>query len=300
VRRLLPFLIAVAIAAAPFAHAASSDLPPCPAYQALLDQNLEVLWANDPSTTPPTRRPVLTTFDYARLALQSDGRAKLDAARKELLEVRVSRLGPAARTAWAINAYNFLVIDGIVQRGFPGGTPVASILDIAGQIPRSLRGGETTDFGFFGAPLATIEGKEYSLNQIERHYLLGDFDSDSLPPPASLDPRIHFALTCGARGGPPIHPRAYRPETLDAQLEDITRGALLGSKHFRWNGMNRELAVSQIFESHPTDFGGPDSAFTFAMRHIPPRTAEQIRTAGITKIPSYIGMDWSLNQTPSR
>lgn len=257
-------------------HATPSDaLPPCPEYQALLDQNSNVLWASDPGVTPPVRRPVLSTFDYARLALYPDGKAKLAAVRKELLDIRPSRLGPQARTAWAINTHNFLVIDAIVKYGFPEARPVSSVRDI------SIGGAS-----LYQAPLAVIEGHSYSLEKFEAMF--------------SSDPRAHFALTTGARGGPPLHPQAYRPETLDAQLDDVTRGALLGSKHLRWNGMSKQLAVSQIFEWHGSDFGGPDSAFAFVLAHIPPRTADQIRAAGIAKIPGFIDCEWTLNQTPSR
>jgi hypothetical protein len=48
------------------------------------------------------------------------------------------------------------------------------------------------------------------------------------------------------------------------------------------------------------DFGGPDSAFAFVLSHVPARTADQIRAAGITKIPGYIECEWTLNQTPQR
>eukprot|EP00960_Hanusia_phi_P042458 755503-Hanusia_phi.AAC.7 len=37
----------------------------------------------------------------------------------------------------------------------------------------------------------------------------------------TADPRIHFALNCGARGCPPI--RFYRGEDLDAMLSTATR-----------------------------------------------------------------------------
>jgi len=292
-------LVAPVFVQNPVVHATPADaLPPCPAYQALLDQSLTVLRAKDGDV----QRPVMTTFDYARLALYPDGKARLDAARKQLFEIRPSRLGPAARTAWAINAYNFLVIDGIVKHGFPGGKPVPSVRDIAiKEASVQGEGNEWMRTPLFNAPLAMIEGNSCTLAQLEHHFLFGDFDRASgAPPPASLDPRIHFALTSGARGGAPLHPQAYRPETLDAQLEDVTRGALLGSKHLRWNGMTKELAVSQVFEWHAADFGGADSAFAFLMKHIPARAADQIRAAGITKFSAYIECEWTLNQTSQR
>jgi hypothetical protein len=287
-------LVAPVFVQNPVVHATPADaLPPCPAYQALLDQGLTVLYAKDGDV----QRPVMTTFDYARLALYPDGKAKLDVVRKELLSVRPSRLGASARAAWAINVYNFAVIDGIAKHGFPGGKPVASVRDID-FTPDTQEHPLAEEF--FNFPVAAIEGNGYTLNAIEWHFLFGDFDGTSVPLPASLDPRVHFALNRGMRGSPPLHPQAYRPETLDAQLEDVTRGALLGSKHLRWNGMTKDLAVSQIFEWYAADFGGPDSAFAFVTAHIPARTANEIRAAGITKIPGYIECEWTLNQTTQR
>jgi len=298
-------LVAPVFVQHPVVYAAPADaLPPCPAYQALLDQYLTVLSAKDGEV----QRPVMTTFDYARLALYPDGKDKLDAARKELFAVKPARLAPAARVAWGINAHNFAVIDAIVNYGFPGGKPVASVRDIRSQSDvRPLEVNQDSH----GNPVVTPESPWPG---DPRQPLLGSdaddgFDAieqsipaprDPLAPPQMLDPRVHFALTRGTRGSPPLHPRAYRPETLEAQLEDVTRGALLGSKHLRWHGMTKELAVSQIFEWHGDDFGGPDSAFAFVMRHVPAHTADQIRAAGITKIPGYIECEWTLNQTPQR
>lgn len=288
-------------------YATPSDaLPPCPEYQALLDQNLNVLYAKDGDV----QRPVMTTFDYARLALYPDGKAKLEAAERELHSVQPSRLGSAARVAWAINVHNLDVIATIVRHGFPGGKPVANVREIQDRregesvVPEPSRERpdgisrpvDPNDPWSPDPPAWLFSDTEDGFDEIERSLSSPD-RSFTLK---ELDPRVHFALNRGSRGSPPLHPKAYRAETLDAQLEDVTRGALLGSKHLRWNGMTKELAVSRIFEWYASDFGGPDSAFAFVMKHIPTRTADQIRAAGFAKIPGYIDWEWTLNQTPSR
>src|SRR5436190_18570983 len=67
-------LVAPVFVQHPVVYAAPADaLPPCPAYQAMLDQYLTVLRAKDGDV----QRPVMTTFDYARLALYPDGKTKL-------------------------------------------------------------------------------------------------------------------------------------------------------------------------------------------------------------------------------
>ena len=42
-----------------------------------------------------------------------------------------------------------------------------------------------------------------------------------------MDPRIHFALVCGAKSCPPI--RVYTPESLDQGLEAAASGFCEGS-----------------------------------------------------------------------
>ncbi|MEY4532215.1 MAG: hypothetical protein RLZZ156_2938, partial [Deinococcota bacterium] len=63
-----------------------------------------------------------------------------------------------------------------------------------------------------------------------------------------LDPRIHFALNCGAASCPPI--RAYYAEDLESQLEFATHSYLQDCKQdagFVW--------LPRLFSYYPNDFG---------------------------------------------
>ena len=83
--------------------------------------------------------------------------------------------------------------------------------------------------------MVRVGGQGYSLDAIEhgvlrlnarppyrlrRPFAAGDPRRGAAP--SRLDPRIHFALNCGARSCPPI--RAYGAAELDPELERTTSG----------------------------------------------------------------------------
>lgn len=123
--------------------------------------------------------------------------------------------------AFYINAYNLYVIKGIVDH------KLSSPLDKK---------------GFFDAIKYNVAGEQLTLNDIENKKLRAQFK----------DPRFHFVLVCGALGCPPLINKAYRPETLEQQLEKQTRIALNNNQFIKIK--KNKVAVSQIFEWYEEDF----------------------------------------------
>lgn len=123
--------------------------------------------------------------------------------------------------AFYINAYNLYVIKGIVDH------KLSSPLDKK---------------GFFDAIKYKVAGEQLTLNDIENKKLRAQFK----------DPRFHFVLVCGALGCPPLINKAYRPETLEQQLEKQTRIALNNNQFIKIK--KNKVAVSQIFEWYEEDF----------------------------------------------
>jgi hypothetical protein len=80
-----------------------------------------------------------------------------------------------------------------------------------------------------------------------------------LAPAAAVDPRVHCALVCGARGCPAI--RIFHPDRLDAMLDDATHAFLDANVRVqpRPDG-HVDVALSQIFSWYRDDFGGSDAA----------------------------------------
>ncbi|MDP4953455.1 MAG: DUF547 domain-containing protein, partial [Flavobacteriales bacterium] len=98
--------------------------------------------------------------------------------------------------AFYINAYNLLVINSVVMNN-----EKASVQDVT---------------GFFTQKIHRVAHVRRSLNELEKEVLFVDFP----------DPRLHFVLVCGALSCPPLINKAYRPETLENQLQAQCTSAL--------------------------------------------------------------------------
>ena len=168
------------------------------------------------------------------------------------------------RLAYWINAYNAYTVKILLDNW-----PQASIKDIKGGI------------GFVNSiwdqEFITIEGQEYSLNNLEHGIIRPKFQ----------DPRIHAAVNCASVSCPVLRGEAYVAERLDEQLDDQAR---------RWfDGVRNDLSdpsamkLSSIFKWYGGDFewdGGSKAAFV--ERH-----------AGV-ELPDdpdfeYLEYDWGIN-----
>ena len=67
------------------------------------------------------------------------------------------------------------------------------------------------------------------------------------------DPRVHFVLVCGAIGCPPLINYAYRPDTLEKQLDAQTRSAINGN-FIKVHSKKKKLEVSEIMKWYRSDF----------------------------------------------
>lgn len=79
-----------------------------------------------------------------------------------------------------------------------------------------------------------------------------------------LDPRVHFALNCGAASCPLI--RYYRGESLDEDLEQAAEVFITGST--RVDSAPRVVETSKILDWYAGDFGGPAGVLRVVARHM--------------------------------
>ena len=293
---IVALCVAAAVSGAP---AVAQSVPPdFSGYQRLLNDYLVLV------SLPGA--PLETRVDYFKLH-DSAGRAeRMLSVRAALLAVTPASLEPAQRRAWAINTYNFLVIDlattHLISRQVGVDMKARGVMGIA---HRSVRHMHIKGLGFFGVPVARIDGREYNLDQFERTFV---FDTPALAaagskpkaPARTLDPRAHFALVCGAMGCPPLQPRAFLAESLDAQLDHATRDALANPKHLSWDPDLKRLAASSVFSWHEADFGGPAKAFEFAARHAPETLRAQIAAKPQPGIDRVLPWNWDLNAIPRK
>lgn len=180
----------------------------------------------------------------------------------------INRIGSAdlrnadagTQKAFRINAYNLLVISGVIEA-----YPVQSVQDIS---------------GFFDGTKHLVAGQLMTLNTLERDFILVDGD-----------PRSHFVLVCGAVGCPPITNFAYRPITLERQLDNQTYKALNDPIFLRLSDEGIQVELSQIFKWYADDFGKNKAerlAFINSFR-------DSKLQEGV--VLSYYPYDWSLNNT---
>lgn len=68
------------------------------------------------------------------------------------------------------------------------------------------------------------------------------------------DPRVHFALVRGRRGGPPLAKAPYEPATLDASLEKAARAFVADPRNVDFRPPSTQLRVSRLFLDYRGDF----------------------------------------------
>jgi Protein of unknown function, DUF547 len=260
---------------------AMSREPDYSGYQKLLNQYVSVIES----------KPLTTRFDYVKFYKDTTRTARCAKIHAALTEVDPNAMDRSTRTAWAINTYNFLILEATTaflwHRVFRGWEKVYSVSEI--------KSGQGT---FFRRIACTVDSVSYSLDDFERHFLFYDHAKRDTLPPDSLDPRAHFAIVCGAIGCPALQPRVYRADSLDRQLDAATRETLANPAHLKWDPATNVLEASEIFEWFPGDFGGPKGELKFIRRYAPKDIATAIDKGKITGITRYIPWDWKLNQTP--
>jgi len=181
----------------------------------------------------------------------------LNSVLKTAKQVSVSKEDPLAYQAFWINAYNLAVIKGVVDH-----LPINSPLDTE---------------GFFDRITYDLGGESITLNDIENKKLRAKFK----------DARFHFVLVCGAKGCPPIIPKAYRPANLENLLEQQTIKALNLSSFIRVS--ENKVAFSEIFKWYKEDFVGENSNEIDFLNNY---RKEKVPTDATV---TYYSYDWRLN-----
>ena len=196
-------------------------------------------------------------------------------ANPEKLEAYLDRLAVAKPTEWShnaqlafwINAYNALVIKGVLDH-----YPITSVRKVK------------LFNGFFSRLKFQAAGKTYSLNQIEHGIIREEF----------VDPRVHFVLVCASTSCPPLENRAFSAETLEERLETATFNFIRNPEQVRIDRAKRRVHVSKIFKWYDDDFKeGYDGVADFLADYLPPEDAEYLTS---TKVKfHHLDYDWSLN-----
>ncbi len=162
--------------------------------------------------------------------------------------------GDGERLAFWINAYNAVVIQGVLETLPAGRNKQDTYTVISVAVPGIQEPGK----GFFAGLRFMVGGKRYTLDEIEKSVLLHQGDRyqanraayDALGP-KTPDPRIHFALVCGAKGCPKLQLQAYRGEAIDAQLDNAVREFV--ETRVSFDRQARLVAVSELLNWYGDD-----------------------------------------------
>jgi hypothetical protein len=109
-----------------------------------------------------------------------------------------------------------------------------------------------------------------------------------------MDPRIHFAITCGAQSCPPVG--VYRAAVLDQQLDLAAR-----------NFLNQEVAMdtrgcvtcSRILEWYAADFEAAGGLGALLSRYLDAGAVRDAAAARPYPCDAFRPYDWSLQHEPA-
>ena len=176
-------------------------------------------------------------------------------------------LAPEAKLAYWINAYNALVLQSFAADYPQQRTRL-----------RSLSGRGV----FFYEMKHRVGGRKRSLADIEDNSIR-----------KSGDPRVHFAIVCASASCPALARRAYRPESLNNQLEAETKKYFSESRNFSIDTKLRVIKLPKIFDWFKDDFGKTDDKVIRFVARYRPNESIQLKN-GRWKV-AYKEYDWSPN-----
>jgi len=207
-----------------------------------------------------------TRVDYAALKADPDWKRLVeDLARVDPDDL----LGRDERLAFWIDVYNVFAIDIVLQNH-----PVESIRDIGSFL-----------WPVWKKEAGRIGGRGYSLDEIEH---------DILRPMG--EPRIHGAIVCASISCPDLRREPYRPETLDAQLDDNVRDWLAhDDKGLAIDRAEETIRLSRIFDWFEEDFEPVGGVLAFVTRHAPPAEQGWLEAHAAEADVEYFEYDWRLN-----
>lgn len=189
--------------------------------------------------------------------------------------------GDDARIAFWISLYNAILIEELERH------------PRTGSVLRHRK--------MFGSTRRRVGEHEYSLDVIEHGVLrrnarpparirrtLGRGDPRLAVMPSRLEPRVHFALNCGAVSCPPVRP--YHAERLNEELDDATRAYIRAETVIDRDRGRVELPY--LMRLYGRDFGSRASRLEFAVRYLADDDAAWARQHDAAI--GYGRFDWTL------
>jgi len=211
-----------------------------------------------------------------------------------------------ARLAFWINAYNALVIQGVLDALPPklAAWPRFNVLEVTEP------GLEDPGRGFFRGFRFMVGGRRYALDEIEHGILLQrdewvrrDRKFYASVGAGTPDPRVHFALVCAAKGCVKLRRGAYTRDAVDEQLDAAIAGFVRDEARIRFDRPQKTMHVSQLLEWYGGDLQNPafarhaPSVQAFLANYVSDSDLARSLAADVWTL-KWINYDWSLNIQP--
>jgi hypothetical protein len=161
--------------------------------------------------------------------------------------------------AYWINLYNAFTIHSIVEK-----YPINSVMNLE-------------DGKLWDKKKIVIGGKSLTLNNIEKDKLLKRFK----------EPRVHFAVNCGAISCPPLLNKAWTEDNIQRYYDKQAKAFINNPKHNTISIKN--LEASQIFNWYASDFGGSDKVLSYFQKYSDTEIKKNAKV-------SFKEYNWKLNK----
>jgi len=152
---------------------------------------------------------------------------------------------------------------------------------------------------FFGDDRFIIAGKEISFDKVEHGIIrsstmklsggflgeifVGGYEKKLRTD--EVDPRIHFAINCGAKDCPQVH--ILSPATVDAELDEMTKKYL--AKVVEYDAQTNIAKTTSLMSWFRGDWGGKDGVVEFLKKYkFVPTNANDVEL-------EFKDYDWTLN-----
>jgi hypothetical protein len=206
--------------------------------------------------------------EVAYRSLARDDAALLQEALRNFAATVPKTLEHDAAVAFWINAYHAMVIAAVLH----------------GESPETVSS-RARMYHWFGQKIA---GARRTLDELRA--ILNDY--------ASADPRIHLAISNGARGSPALAAEPYTAERLDTQLAAAARRFVNDPDRYRADSANGRIELSRLFAWYRTDFEHEAGSLVEFLR--PLATRDDLLE--VLEVPElkvrYRPFDWRLNAAP--
>ena len=207
----------------------------------------------------------LGLVDYAALAAQ---REQLDAYIAQVADAPFENLPRDEKLALLINAYNAFMLQLVLDH------PEAQ--DVLRDIPEP-----------FKRQRWILAGRRISLDELEHRWIRGNF----------REPRIHWALVCGAISCPRLRSEAYTGARLEAQLEEQARFVHRSARYVQLEG--QMLRLTPLYDWYAGDFEQAAGSVLEAVARYRPDVKTLLGEGRPVRV-QFFDYSWKLNSQQNR